>query len=203
MLKDDFAHRASEWDIPSKIEMTQKFVAEMLLHITIRPHWKALEIGAGTGLVGLQIAPQLKSVVFEDTSAAMLEVLKSKLNKNSPHEILHAEVFEYTKQDIDLIFSCMAFHHLPDIEKVLQHLCKITNSNAFVVVGDLSSEDGSFHRYEPIPHKGFDVTQLAQQFVNCGFEIVKVHPYNVLNRERTPGIITDYEQFILIARKKV
>ena len=104
---DNFADRAADWDNPSKIEMTEKFVKEMLLQISIHPEWKGLEIGAGTGLVGLQIAPKLKQIVFEDTSAAMLDVLKRKLDAQSQHEILYGEVFEYAKQDIDFVFSCI------------------------------------------------------------------------------------------------
>ena len=201
MQKDNFAHRAADWDNPSKIAMTEKFVKELLLQLTIHPEWKALEIGAGTGLVGLQIAPNLKNIVFEDTSEAMLEVLKSKLSKDSPHEILHGEVFEYTKQDIDFVFSCMAFHHLPDIEKTLKHIYSITKKDAIVAVGDLLTEDGSFHSFEPIPHKGFDLSDLMHRFINAGFEILTAHAYNTLTRERTPGIFTDYEQFILVAKK--
>lgn len=200
-MKDNFADRAADWDNPSKIEMTEKFVKELQLHISIHPEWKGLEIGAGTGLVGLQIAPKLKQIVFEDTSTAMLDVLKQKLGAESPHEILHGEVFEYVKQDIDFVFSCMAFHHLPDIEKVLAHLHKITTQNAIVVVGDLLSEDGSFHRFEPIPHKGFDLNKLMHKFIDAEFEILTAHPYNTLTRERTPGVFADYEQFILVAKR--
>ncbi|MDD3320886.1 MAG: class I SAM-dependent methyltransferase [Paludibacter sp.] len=201
MQKDNFAHKAAEWDTPSKKGMTDKFVKEMMLQITIHPQWKGLEIGAGTGLVGLQIAPYLKNIVFEDTSEAMLEVLKSKLGKDSPHEILHAEIFEYTKQDIDFVFSCMAFHHLPDIDKALKHINKIITKDAIIVVGDILTEDGSFHRFEPIHHKGFDLSKLMHQFIDAGFEILTAHSYNTLTRERTPGVFTDYEQFILVAKK--
>ena len=80
-MTDNFAHRAAEWDNPSKVEMTKKFVAALTENIEIKKHWRALEIGAGTGLVGLQLLPYVGSVVFEDTSAAMLGILKQKLIK--------------------------------------------------------------------------------------------------------------------------
>jgi predicted TPR repeat methyltransferase len=118
-MKDDFALRAAEWDSPSKIKMTEIFVTEMLRHIKPEASWKALEIGAGTGLVGLQIAPMVDRIVFEDTSGAMLEVLQQKLNTNSRAEILNGEIYDYKKQDIDIIFSCMAFHHIPETLKPL------------------------------------------------------------------------------------
>jgi ubiquinone/menaquinone biosynthesis C-methylase UbiE len=202
MMNDNFASRAADWDNPGKIEMTKKFVTEMLLQISLEPHWKAIEIGAGTGLVGLQIAPMLQTVVYEDTSEAMLNVLRNKLEEDSNAEILHGEIYDYKKQDIDFVFSFMAFHHIPDIEKTLSHLKTITKSDALVVLSDLVTEDGSFHGFEPIPHMGFDIHDLSHQFKEAGFEVLSAHSYNTITREREPGKLTDYDQFILVAKRK-
>lgn len=201
MTTDNFAHRAADWDQPSKIEMTNIFVEEMKLNIEIDSNWKALEIGAGTGLVGLQILPHISSIVFEDTSAAMLDVLRFKLQGKENAEIVEGEIFDYNKADIDLAFSLMAFHHIPDIEKALAHLSEIIKPGGLVVVGDILTEDGSFHHFEPIPHKGFDLKTMAGQFEAAGFVVKSMHVYNVLKRERIPGVIGEYEQFILIAEK--
>jgi protein-L-isoaspartate O-methyltransferase len=63
-MTDKFAHRAADWDQPSKIDMTEKFVAAMLQQVEPQKSWKALEVGAGTGLVGLQVLPKVNSVCF-------------------------------------------------------------------------------------------------------------------------------------------
>lgn len=199
-MNDTFVAKAAEWDSPDKINMTTKFLGELLYHVTPLPSWKALEIGAGTGLVGLQIEPLVSKVVFEDTSESMLEVLKQKLNENSNVEILHGEVFDYAQQDIDLIFSNMAFHHIPDTEKTLQHLATITKAGAWVVIGDLVTEDGSFHRFEPIAHRGFDTSVLTKQFAQAGFDVKLVKIFNVITRT-IEAESTNYEQFILIAKR--
>ncbi|MDO9152189.1 MAG: class I SAM-dependent methyltransferase [Paludibacter sp.] len=201
-MTDNFANRAADWDQPSKIEMTDIFVSAMLKKITPKKHWKALEIGAGTGLVGLQIVPKVKTVVFEDTSEAMLSVLKEKLTSNKNVEIVHGEITDYTEQDIDFVFSCMAFHHIPDIDSTLKHLYHISNSGATIVIGDIRTEDGSFHHFEPIPHQGFDTDELSGKFTNAGFKVLSAETYHVLKRERLPGVIGEYEQFMLIAEKK-
>lgn len=203
MTNDNFAHRAAEWDNPSKLEMTQEFVKALRANVTLQPSWKGLEIGAGTGLVGLQLLPELNSIVFEDTSEAMLDVLKQKLTGNENVQILHDEVTEYKVADLDFVFSCMAFHHIADTESTLKHLYKITKPNAIVAIGDIRTEDGSFHRFEPIPHKGFDTEQLATQFVDAGFSVLFNQTYNTLHRERIPGEINQYEQFLLIATKVI
>jgi len=201
-MNDAFASRAADWDSPEKIKMTDAFVTEMLRHVTPQPKWKAMEIGAGTGLIGLQIARMVRQTVFEDTSSAMLDVLKLKLAEDSSSEILLGEVTDYSWQDIDLVFSCMAFHHIPDIEKTVQHLATITLPGATVVVGDLMPEDGSFHRFETIPHCGFDTKVLSEQFRQAGFEVLTAHYYNTLFRERVAGKLNNYKQFMLVARKR-
>jgi ubiquinone/menaquinone biosynthesis C-methylase UbiE len=90
-MTDYFADRAAQWDKPGKIEMAGNFVQVLLKYIEPQPGWKALEIGAGTGLVGLQLLPRVRSIVFEDTSGEMLNVLCSKIDDNVPVEILHGE----------------------------------------------------------------------------------------------------------------
>lgn len=200
-MEDNFAHKAQEWDSPEKMKRTGNFVAEMKKYITPDKSWKALEVGAGTGLVGLEVLPEIDAVVFEDTSESMLGVLKNKLNGTENVEIVHGEVFDYQKNDIDWIFSCMAFHHLPDIPKVLDHLAGITKKGAKVAVCDLLTEDGSFHNFEPIPHKGFDADQLKQQFRNAGFTTDLLKVYNAIRKPQPDGSVKDYQQFILIATR--
>ena len=201
-MTDNFAQRATSWDNPSKIDLTDKFLLAMYKKIIPQKHWKAFEIGAGTGLVGFQVLPGIDCLVFEDTSEAMLDVLMQKLDGNENVEIVHGEIFDYKKQDIDFVLSSMAFHHIPDIDAAVNHLYSITKPGAIVVIGDIRTEDGSFHHFEPIPHKGFDTDELSEKFTHAGFKVQSADTYNILQRERTPGIIGEFEQFLLIAKKE-
>lgn len=200
-MNDSFAAKATNWDSPEKVIMTDKFVAELLCHVTPQPTWKALEIGAGTGLAGLQVEPLVGKVVMEDTSEAMLEVLKQKLDGKRNVEILHGEIYDYTLPDIDLVFSCMAFHHIPDTEKTLHHLATITKTGAWVVIGDLEKEDGSFHGFDPIPHRGFDTALLSRQFESAGFNVILAKTYNTISKA-IDSVTTNYNQFMLVARRR-
>jgi len=199
-MNDNFKAKAAQWDSPDKIAMTKKFLSEMLFNINPISSWKALELGAGTGLVGLNVEPLVAKVVMVDTSESMLEVLKQKVYNHSKVEVLHGEVFDYKQQDIDFVFSAMAFHHLNDMEKTLQHIATITKPGAWVVVGDLVTEDGSFHNFEPIPYCGFETSVLSKQFVKAGFDVKLAKIYNVITRI-TDEKTTNYEQFMLIAKR--
>lgn len=202
-MNDNFEHRAADWDSPAKIEMTTLFAEELKKNVLLDSQMKVFEVGAGTGLVGLQFYGQVGSIIFEDTSAAMLEVLKGKIRDKENIEILHAEIDGYLKSDIDLIFSCMAFHHIPDIMRAVKQFYAMLKAGGKVVIGDLVTEDGSFHRFEPIPHKGFDLDDLKKKFESVGFKVLKLYVYHTLERERTPGIIGKYDQFILVAEKVI
>jgi len=201
-MTDKFAHKAADWDQPAKIKMAEIFVQKMLATVKPEKGWKALEIGAGTGLIGLRLLPLVDSVVFEDTSGAMLNVLRSKLKGGERVEIVFGELFGYIKRDIDFVFSNMAFHHIPDIGMVLDHLGKITNPGATVVIGDLIKEDGSFHKFESIPHNGFHPDEIKSIFDANGFKTESFEIYNKIEREPTPGNFREYQQFILTAKKQ-
>jgi len=200
-MKDYFAEKAQGWDNPRQIRMAAIFINELLKNITLNKNSKALEIGTGTGLAGLQLVPELGAIVFVDTSEAMLEVLKEKITDDSNIEVIQGDVQQYNKKDIDLVFSNMAFHHISDIDSVLKHLFAITTNQVKIVISDMVTEDGSFHRFQEVPHKGFDMNELAIKFRFAGFHVNKSYIYNTINREDEKGEVSSYEQFILIAEK--
>lgn len=202
MKMDYFINRATNWDTPRRISMANHFVNALLEHVEPKSHWKGMEIGAGTGLVGLQLLQKVKSMVFVDTSVKMLDVLKKKIKGVKNVEIVSSEVADYQVRDIDFVFSNMSFHHIEDIPATLEHVYKITQPNAVMVIGDLRSEDGSFHQFDPVPHRGFDTDELSEWVENAGFSVKSVNTYNVLKRERIQGKISEYEQFILVAERK-
>ena len=202
MKIDYFAGRASEWDKPGKISMATNFVNTLLEHVEPQPDWKGMEVGAGTGLVGLQLLPKIQSLVCVDTSESMLKVLKEKIRGLDNVEIVHGEVSSYQIQDIDFVFSTMSFHHIEDIPSALSHLYQITKSGAVIVIGDIRSEDGSFHRFDPIPHKGFDTDELSRWFEDAGFPVKLVRTYHTLVQEKIPGKTSEYEQFVLVAERR-
>ena len=172
MKQDNFAEKAAVWDEdPKKIAMTNRYVEEVLKQIDIQKDWKVLEVGAGTGLVGLQFLPKVKSVVFEDTSEAMLGILVKKLENEDKQkgQIFLGEVTDYKESDIDLVISSMAFHHIEDTSALLQHLYTIIKPGGIIAIADVRTEDGSFHHFQPIPHKGFDTDALSLQFFSAGF----------------------------------
>ncbi len=198
-MVDYFKEKAKDWDSPMKIDMADKFVAEMFKGINFGKDLKVLELGCGTGLVGLQIAPLIKSIVFLDSSAQMIEVLKEKIERltiKDKYTVINGTIDKYTSCDIDIIFSLMAIHHIENTQETFEHISSILKPDGLFIIGDLKEEDGSFHGGDYVPHKGFNIQQLAQQLENSDLEVVTTATYN--NIKKSGNI---YEQFILIAKK--
>jgi ubiquinone/menaquinone biosynthesis C-methylase UbiE len=200
-MNDFFKEKAQGWDNPQQIKMAGIFVNELRKNISINKNSKALEIGSGTGLVGLQLLPELGTLVCVEPSEAMLGVLKGKVSAEDNIDFIQGGVQLYTRKDIDLVFSNMAFHHIEDINSVIEHLFTITNKKANIVISDLVSEDGSFHQFKEVPHKGFNTDTFGQKFSNAGFRVIKSYVYNKIVREEMPGQTNSYDQFIMIAEK--
>lgn len=203
---DNFKNKAGDWDSPMKVEMAKKFVAEMLKNINLGNENKVLDYGCGTGLVGMEVAPLVKSVVFLDNSAAMVNVLENKLGKAfEKHEyssenikVIVGDVTKYITKDIDVVFSLMALHHVEDVQAAFEHIsAKILKPGGLLVIGDLKEENGSFHGEEKVPHNGFNIPNLAQQLEFSEMEVITTNTYNTIQKNGN-----EYEQFIIVAKKQ-
>lgn len=205
MSEDIFKKRAADWDSPLKVAMSEKFLAEMLKTIRIDNSAKAMELGCGTGLVGLQLTGKVKSLIMVDNSKAMTDKLREKLalmnfdkeNTENNIRIINGTVEKYNSKDLDLIFSLMAFHHIENIQETLCHISQILKPGGILVIGDLKEEDGSFHGEERVPHNGFNIEVLARQIELSDLNIIITYTYNSISK-----LDKDYEQFIIVAQKK-
>lgn len=203
--EDYFVYRAAKWDTPQKQEMASKFVAEMKKNINFTNNMDVMDFGCGTGLVGLQIAPLVRSITMLDTSSNMLEELGKKLEQyNSPcHNIkvVKGDITTISQEEpgkqFDVVFSLMALHHIDKIDELLKEFQSNIKSGGLFVIGDLKEEDGSFHGGDKVSHNGFDIPTLAQRMKNQNFTVLRTNIYNTLHKADK-----EYEQFIIIARNE-
>jgi len=204
-MTDNFKNKASDWDSPMKVEMSGRFVEEMVRNVKYDKSVNAMDLGCGTGLVGLSILNEIKSLIMVDNSKAMIDKLKEKIevieqnNETSLKEkvkIINGSIEKYTARDLDIIFSLMAMHHIENIEALFEQISKILKPGGILVIGDLCEEDGSFHGEEIVPNNGFNIESLSKQIEACDIEIVKTYTYNTIKKNDR-----EYDQFIIIAQK--
>jgi len=104
--------------------------------------FRALDLGAGTGNITLQLLPHAGQVVALDLSRQMLKRLAAKARLLGPTwasrlELVAAPAHEYLRGHsgrFDLITACSVLHHLPDYAEVLARCAELLLPGGVVYV---------------------------------------------------------------------
>src|SRR3954452_2280867 len=113
-----FDERARTWDTPRRIERA-RIVADVIRSaVRLTGSERIIDIGAGTGLLGLALADDVGEIVLADPSAGMIEVATEKLAAGGfrgiravRHDLLADQKPE---RDFDLAVSLLVLHHVKD-----------------------------------------------------------------------------------------
>lgn len=197
---------ASAWDSdPKLVHRSQKVARAMRAALPLTGHERALELGAGTGLVTLVMAPKLAHVTAMDGSAGMLDVLRQKCAQK---HLTHIESIVGVVPDAlpdaryDLIYSSMTLHHVEDVAGLLKTLAPHVNEGGYVALADLDTEDGSFHGDAVgVAHCGFDRGVFAGWLREAGFADARFSTAVTIHGELQDGTARDYPVFLVVARK--
>lgn len=200
----DFDSRAQSWDAhQGHAARTRAIASGIRSRAPLARTMRALEVGAGTGLLGLELRDDVGSILFTDTSAGMIEVLQGKLAEGGWSH-LRAQLLDLATDrpqgPFDLVFSQMALHHVPDVPGHLAILHELMAPGAWLCIADLDKEDGSFHGEGIHVHKGFDRDELRNWALSAGFEPVEIETVYQLPRE-VDGAVHHFPVFLLIARR--
>jgi len=202
-----FDKMAQEWDNdPQKIERAAVFAKEINDFIQPNKKLNALEFGCGTGLLSFKLKDFFKTITLADNSEGMINVLKEKIDKAGIKNFipLLIDMFERDIQfpKIDVIYTLMTLHHMPDISKTLKEFNSILEPNGFLCIGDLVKEDGSFHSHEDDfdGHNGFDKDELSGILLKIGFKLAYYKECFVIEK-MVDEKVYKYPLFIMICKK--
>ncbi|MBP1629935.1 MAG: Methyltransferase type 11 [Bacteroidetes bacterium] len=197
-MSDNFEQKAKTWDNPMQVELTKRFVERICESIFLYKEDKIAEIGCGTGLVGLQIAPIVEELYMIDNSPSMLNVLREKLsNSNLTNvQIVESEFEETNLNDLSGVISFLTLHHIDYVPEFIDVMKDKLKDNGFIAIGDLISEDGSFHGETKVPYNGFDIEILSTILEQKGFVILRESIYDIIEKNDKK-----YPVFLIIAQK--
>lgn len=176
-----FDERAPAWDTPERTERAKAIARLILETVAPAPDARVLELGAGTGLLGLELLPHVGSVVLADASGGMLDVAEAKIAGGShpgARTLRHVLTEDAPPDErFDLVVSLMALHHVPDTAAALTRLAEMLEPGGRIAIVDLEAEDGTFHSdpTEPVLH-GFHRDALRAVAETAGFRDVAFRP---------------------------
>lgn len=178
--KRDFDAAALNWDEePRRVKVAEDIAAAIQGNIPLSKEWDALDFGCGTGLVTLQLAPDLRTITGIDSSAGMLDRLGAKI-QHAGFSNVRAELCDLGKGELPtgryhLITSAMTLHHIEKIVPLLQSLKTLLHPGGRIALADLESDGGRFHD-DPtgVFHQGFSAEELSEMLATAGFSSISV-----------------------------
>jgi len=177
-LVPDFDTRAETWDDASKVRRAEDVAAAMRRAVPLGRSMKALEYGAGTGLLSFCLRDALGPITLADSSAGMRAVAERKIAAANARDmrVIDLDLMRdpVPAERYDLIYSMMTLHHVPDVPRVLAAFHAMLNPGGWLCHVDLDAEDGSFHGPEVDVHHGFERATLRAWLTAAGFVDVSI-----------------------------
>ncbi|MGZ0745963.1 class I SAM-dependent methyltransferase [Haloparvum sp. AD34] len=191
-----FSAKAAEYD-ESKTDEYHACANLAIEHASPNAGDVVLDLGAGTGAIGLALAPDADRVVLRDVSAGMLEQAREKI---ADRELDNVETAEGTFREpdyagpADVIVSNFALHHLSDAEKREAIEVMADYAPRRIVLGDVmffGSPDPAAEFYSPEVDDPSTVGHLVDCFTDVGYAVTAVERVHdqvgVLVAERRGG----------------
>jgi ubiquinone/menaquinone biosynthesis C-methylase UbiE len=203
-MATDFDARAATWDDdPAKIERTQAVADAIKRHVPLAPSMRAMEYGAGTGLLSFMLRDRLGDVTLADLSDGMLAVAEAKIAATRDRA-MHAVKLDLLADALPapsphIIYSAMTLHHIPDTDAILRRFHAALASPGYLCIADLDTEDGSFHGPDVDVHHDFDRAELPARARAAGFESVEFSTAQVMTNA-VDGNPRQFPIFLMVAR---
>jgi ubiquinone/menaquinone biosynthesis C-methylase UbiE len=199
-----FDKRAGSWDQNQQLVERNRAIAGAIRDmLPSLQHIRAMEYGAGTGLLTAELVDEFDGLVALDTSSGMLLVLRRKMRRRASVTVLNHDLslHDLEQEPFDLIYSAMTLHHVEHIEVLLERCRRLLRPGGYLAVADLEEEDGSFHGDPTIYfHAGFRPSLLAEMLERTGFVEVR-HRRVYTMRKMVGGGMKEYPVFLMVARR--
>ncbi len=197
-----FDDRARDWDDTEKVERAAAVAAAIRRAVPLDRTMRTIDLGAGTGLLGLALADDVGELVLADPSEGMLAVARDKLAASARPATsavrLDLVADPPPGEPFDLAVSLLVLHHIADTSAGLMAVHGLLRPVARMALADLDTEAGTFHDpdAEGIHHRGFERAAIAGLARDAGFADVAVTTATEITRD---GVT--YPLFLLLGRK--
>ncbi|MEI6887970.1 MAG: class I SAM-dependent DNA methyltransferase [Bacteroidales bacterium] len=203
---NEFDLKAKDWDMnPVHIERSKAIAGQMIGLLPLSNKMRALEFGAGTGVLSFLLKDRFSEITLMDSSREMLKKAEEKIEDKDRNKFtslfLNLASEEYPGERFDIIYSQMVLHHIKDTTAIFNKFFTLLNPGGILAIADLYLEDGSFHDGDMSVHFGFDPEKLTGIVTQQGFIKPSISSCFIIRKEISADKIMEYPVFLLTAFK--
>ncbi|MFP3126403.1 class I SAM-dependent methyltransferase [Ectobacillus funiculus] len=177
MENNVFEQMAKRYDTEERIELAKVIVKEVRPELRNSKSKSLIDYGSGTGLISLELADVVNSILLVDSSEQMLEVAKAKISHKgiTNSEVLYSDFTQETPElKADIVLMSLVLLHIPDTKKILQELFNILNNGGKLIIIDFDKNDKINH---PKVHNGFSHEELKKRLSEVGFKSIEIKTF--------------------------
>ncbi len=171
---DKFEMIASSYDTSERVHIAKVSSEAIRDYVVDAEHKDAIDFGCGTGLVGMNLLNDFRSMLFLDTSQNMIRQIKQKI---AELQIQHADTlcFDFEQEDrsdlhADYVFMVQVLLHIQDVELILSRLYDVLNPGGHLIIVDFNKNE---HIESEMVHNGFDQGELKELMANLGYRDIQ------------------------------
>lgn len=171
---DKFEMIANMYDTPERIQIA-KVSSDAIRNFLVETNSKnAIDFGCGTGLVGMNLLNEFKSMLFLDTSQNMINQIKQKITNFNIQNVdtLCFDIEKDSLSDIhaDYIFMAQVLLHIHDVKLVLSRLFDALNEGGHLLIVDFNKNEKIV---SDIVHNGFNPEELSNIMTEIGYRDIQ------------------------------
>ncbi len=196
---DKFEMIAGTYDTPERIRIAEASAEAIREYLADAKSKSAIDFGCGTGLVGMNLLDEFRSMLFLDTSPGMIDQIKRKI---AELDIRNADTlcFDFEQEALaglhaDYIFMAQVLLHIPDVQPVLARLYEVLNDGGHLLIVDFDKNDKVSSE---LVHNGFNQDELADLMTAIGFKDIRSRTFYTGERV---FMGQDASMFVLDSRK--
>lgn len=177
MTDNVFEGMAKRYDTPDRVELANIILEQVKPEFQNVKNSSLLDYGSGTGLISLELADLVKSIVLVDSAEKMLQVAESKIEARglSNARVLHADYTqEFPELEVDMILVSLVLLHVPNTNQLLENLYRVLNDGGQLIIVDFDKNPMVDH---PKIHNGFTHEEMEGYLLEVGFKPVKIETF--------------------------
>jgi ubiquinone/menaquinone biosynthesis C-methylase UbiE/DNA-binding transcriptional ArsR family regulator len=149
------------------------------------------DLGCGTGQVSAALAPFVARVVAVDSSAAMLQAARRRLQGLTNVDLRRGDIESLPIDDerLDAATMMLVLHHLPEPARALNDVARVLKPGGRIVIVDMLPHDREHYRQQ-MGHVwlGFAEDHISRMLDTAGFTRTRVVPLQPDSKAKGPAL---------------